>query len=280
MDDERDIKESFLNRHLLTIGLIILLVGIVLVILAPYLFTQFSLAYSLTGKGEIGDAISGTTAPIVGLIGSVLVFLSLFAQIQANRLVLREFEEERKRYKSEFENREKQRQEDDERYRRERVEFDIQKGKDEEKAQLRQQKELFTQLLSIIQMNNAFLQQMTVQNNLGTVAIEKTLESASHGNFTPNFRVLEIVLRTVRSTLTTTTAPESLLQTHHVQLIASQLLIVLSKYEFALQEALGRQDTNIPRLQNLIRDSKALQNEIGSVTSMSDEPSESNSKTD
>src|SRR5688572_12500161 len=112
MSEDNKYTESYLNKNLLGIGLSILVVGAVLVALAPYIFTQFSLAYDLSDKGPIGDSISGTTAPIVGLVGAVLVFLSLYAQIQANRLVLREFKEDRERYETELRQRENDRKEE------------------------------------------------------------------------------------------------------------------------------------------------------------------------
>ncbi|VTP95811.1 hypothetical protein [Sphingobacterium daejeonense] len=45
-----------------------------------------------TQTGNIGDTIGGITAPIIGLIGAILVFLALKAQTQANILVQQQIE--------------------------------------------------------------------------------------------------------------------------------------------------------------------------------------------
>lgn len=43
--------------------------------------------FDLSKKGSIGDAIGGITAPIVGIIGALLIYLSFRSQVQANRLL-------------------------------------------------------------------------------------------------------------------------------------------------------------------------------------------------
>lgn len=43
--------------------------------------------FDLTGKGTIGDAIGGITAPIIGIIGAILVYLSFRSQVRANQLL-------------------------------------------------------------------------------------------------------------------------------------------------------------------------------------------------
>ena len=48
--------------------------------------SEFSLI-SFTDTGQIGDTIGGTTAPFLGFFGSILVYLSLKAQIDANEQV-------------------------------------------------------------------------------------------------------------------------------------------------------------------------------------------------
>lgn len=62
-------------------GLIIMLI---IIITAPYLFTQWSSGIHFKGLGEIGDVIGGVTAPFVNLLAAYLVYKSFTAQIQAN----------------------------------------------------------------------------------------------------------------------------------------------------------------------------------------------------
>lgn len=65
--------------------------------LAPYMFTQWSWGVEFGDvTGPIGDTIGGLTAPFLSLVGSILVFAALRAQIQANELVLEEFRREDK----------------------------------------------------------------------------------------------------------------------------------------------------------------------------------------
>ncbi len=75
---------------------VILIFGIAFVIAAPFLFTRAWSTIGFQGKGEIGDTIGGITAPITSLIGSFLVFFALRAQIDANRLIQLQFEQQKK----------------------------------------------------------------------------------------------------------------------------------------------------------------------------------------
>jgi hypothetical protein len=63
-----------------------LYVGIAIVLLSPILLTRHNFCSRLdfTQTGEIGDTIGGITAPIVNLLGAILVYLALKAQIEAN----------------------------------------------------------------------------------------------------------------------------------------------------------------------------------------------------
>ncbi|AZA91018.1 Uncharacterised protein [Chryseobacterium nakagawai] len=73
-------------------GSSLLWIGIPLVLIAPFLFTRSFGILDFTETGTIGDTIGGITAPIIGLIGAILVFLALKAQIQANILVQKQIE--------------------------------------------------------------------------------------------------------------------------------------------------------------------------------------------
>lgn len=56
--------------------------------LAIYLFSlpaKWSI-WDLHEKGAIGDAINGMTAPIIGTVGAILIFISFQEQVKANRL--------------------------------------------------------------------------------------------------------------------------------------------------------------------------------------------------
>ena len=74
--------------------LVILVVGIVSILFAPILFTQFGII-SFNNTGQIGDTIGGITAPITGIIGSILVYLALRAQIRANEIIQTQISEQK-----------------------------------------------------------------------------------------------------------------------------------------------------------------------------------------
>ncbi|MFA9190425.1 hypothetical protein AAGV28_03500 [Flavobacterium sp. FZUC8N2.13] len=66
----------------------------VLILFTPYLITRNLGLVSFVGTGEIGDTIGGITAPFLGFFGSVLVYLALKAQIDANEQVRKQFEKQ------------------------------------------------------------------------------------------------------------------------------------------------------------------------------------------
>ena len=84
-------------------GNILLWIGIPIVIIAPFIFTRTSGIIDFTETGTIGDTIGGITAPIIGLIGAILVFLALKAQIQANILVQKQIENQENEKKLDIE---------------------------------------------------------------------------------------------------------------------------------------------------------------------------------
>jgi hypothetical protein len=63
----------------------------VIILIAPVIITQKLNLISFTDTGEIGDTIGGITAPILGFFGSILVYLALKAQIEANEQVRLQF---------------------------------------------------------------------------------------------------------------------------------------------------------------------------------------------
>ena len=72
---------------------IILAMGLLLTVIAPYLFTAGWVDFSQTGP--IGDTIGGITSPITNLIGAALVFFALKAQIESNELTRKQFEQQK-----------------------------------------------------------------------------------------------------------------------------------------------------------------------------------------
>ncbi len=85
---DRDSKSKNPMKKLATITLIL---GILLTVLFPFIFTAFSIGIDFTNTGEIGDTIGGITAPIIGLVGSILVYLALQSQIEANENLNKQF---------------------------------------------------------------------------------------------------------------------------------------------------------------------------------------------
>jgi hypothetical protein len=68
---------------------ILLILGIILILFASvYIFTRHSFikSFDFSKTGQIGDTIGGITAPIINLIGAILVYLSFKAQVRANRI--------------------------------------------------------------------------------------------------------------------------------------------------------------------------------------------------
>jgi hypothetical protein len=81
-------------------NLLLLLAGtILLLFLAVFVFTRPAIlsSFDISDKGEIGDVIGGITAPVVGLLGSFLVYLSFYQQLQANKLQREAISNEAKR---------------------------------------------------------------------------------------------------------------------------------------------------------------------------------------
>lgn len=65
---------------------ILLLFGITLTILSPWIFTRTIGFINFQDTGDIGSTIGGITAPITSLIGAFLIYFALVAQRQANKI--------------------------------------------------------------------------------------------------------------------------------------------------------------------------------------------------
>jgi hypothetical protein len=70
--------------------------GIILIISAPFILTRSTGLVSFLGTGQIGDTIGGITAPIIGLVGAILVYFALKAQVTANLIIQRQVDDEKK----------------------------------------------------------------------------------------------------------------------------------------------------------------------------------------
>ncbi|MFK6999977.1 hypothetical protein [Flavobacterium oreochromis] len=73
----------------------ILLFGALLTIILP--FSISTLGINFLGKyGTVGDTIGGITSPISQFIGSILIYLALKAQLDANKIVQEQIDEDNK----------------------------------------------------------------------------------------------------------------------------------------------------------------------------------------
>lgn len=89
----KDYQEK--QRKRLKQSKIILFIGIILVVLAPYILTRDFGIISFDETGQIGDTIGGITAPIVNLIGAVLVYFAFLVQLDANNLIFQQIKDEK-----------------------------------------------------------------------------------------------------------------------------------------------------------------------------------------
>jgi len=86
---------NWINRHLEYIAFSAVILSILWIIFGPILLTQhyFSIvdfSDEKGGTGTIGDTIGGITAPIIGLISTILLYLALIKQIESNRATVHE----------------------------------------------------------------------------------------------------------------------------------------------------------------------------------------------
>lgn len=74
-----------MKKGVVFMGLVMMLVMIILVPALAYLFTHKSWLIDLSEKNELGDAIGGTTAPIIGICGVVFTFMAFYIQYEFNK---------------------------------------------------------------------------------------------------------------------------------------------------------------------------------------------------
>ena len=72
-----------LDRKAILIGIF----GILVLFIFPIIITQYNLWFDFTNTGSIGDTIGGLTAPIIGVLSSLLIYYSFRAQIKANYII-------------------------------------------------------------------------------------------------------------------------------------------------------------------------------------------------
>lgn len=74
-----------MKRGVVFMGTVMAILMLVIVPLLAYLFTHKSWLIDLTGKNELGDAIGGTTAPIIGVFSVVFTFMAFYIQYEFNK---------------------------------------------------------------------------------------------------------------------------------------------------------------------------------------------------
>ncbi|WP_264562871.1 hypothetical protein [Flavobacterium sp. N2155] len=74
-----------MKKSVVFMGLVMALIMVVVVPLLAYLFTHKSWIIDLTDKNELGDAIGGTTAPIIGICSVVFTFMAFYIQYEFNK---------------------------------------------------------------------------------------------------------------------------------------------------------------------------------------------------
>ncbi len=84
---------------------IILIFGAIALIVMPIVATQFDLLLDFTEKGKIGDTLSGTTTPVIGIVSALLIYFSFRAQIKANEIIQKQINKQEidQKEKKEFE---------------------------------------------------------------------------------------------------------------------------------------------------------------------------------
>jgi hypothetical protein len=80
------------------IAVFIILLGAILILFAPAILLSpaFHSVFDLSKGGDLGNAIGGLTAPIVGFLGSILIYLGFHEQVKANRYQKRVNKHQRK----------------------------------------------------------------------------------------------------------------------------------------------------------------------------------------
>lgn len=75
----------------------LLWIGIAFCLISPFIVTLpfFNKLFNYSTTGQIGDTIGGITSPITNILGAILVFFALKAQIEANNLIQEQFDDQK-----------------------------------------------------------------------------------------------------------------------------------------------------------------------------------------
>src|SRR5690606_141273 len=74
-----------MKKGVVFMGIVMMLIMVIMVPVLAYLFTHKSWLIDLSGKNELGDAIGGTTDPIIGICGVVFTFMAFYIQYEFNK---------------------------------------------------------------------------------------------------------------------------------------------------------------------------------------------------
>lgn len=74
--------------------IVLVVIGISIMTL-PFILTRSLNLVDFTNTGAIGDTIGGITAPFMSFFGSILVYLALKSQIEANEAIEKQFEKQK-----------------------------------------------------------------------------------------------------------------------------------------------------------------------------------------
>lgn len=78
------------------IASVILSIGFIITILAPSILSIKSTYFTFDeNTASIGDTIGGITSPITNILGSILIFLALKAQLKANEIIQTQIEDQK-----------------------------------------------------------------------------------------------------------------------------------------------------------------------------------------
>ncbi|KJF44050.1 hypothetical protein [Draconibacterium sediminis] len=67
-------------------AIIIICLGALFIVTFPWLLSQHYWKFDFTETGQIGDTIGGITAPIIGFMSAILIYLSFMIQHRANQI--------------------------------------------------------------------------------------------------------------------------------------------------------------------------------------------------
>lgn len=71
----------------------VLVIGIISAFIFPIVFAYISPIEAFKDTGQIGDTIGGMTAPLVSIMGSILLYLALSDQLEANKILSEQIKE-------------------------------------------------------------------------------------------------------------------------------------------------------------------------------------------